>query len=188
MGQYYYTVAALPMLSFESDHIPTTEDFLELCSRRVSDREYALLERARLLPDPEQLPRNGLLRTWYELEIGLRNELARQRAAQLNRDEIDYIRTTAEGEDLTGTLGIPEVAREALSQETPLKAEMVLLRHRWSILDELEIGHFFDIERLVIYYLKLQILWRKRLFNREDGTNVFERTYNTVRRAVSSSE
>jgi hypothetical protein len=176
------------MLSFESDQFPTTEEFLDLCSRRVSDREYALLVRARLLPDPEDLPRNKLLRTWYELETGLRNELARQRAAQLNRDEHSYVRTTAGGDDLSGTVGISEVAREALSQETPLKAEMVLLRHRWSILDDLEVGHFFDIERLIIYYLKLQILWRKQQFNREDGTNVFERTYNTVRRAVSSSE
>ena len=64
---------------------------------------------------------------------------------------------------------------------------MVLLRHRWSLLDDFEVGHYFDIERLIIYYLKLQILWRKQQFNREDGTNVFERTYNTVRRAVSSS-
>lgn len=187
MGQYYYTVATLPMLSFDGDHFPSTEEFLELCSHRASPREYDLLLRARLLPDPRDLSRNRVLRTWYELEVGLRNELARQRAAQLNRDEYAYIRTTAEGEDLTGTLGIPEVAREALSQETPLKAELVLLRHRWSILEELEVGHFFDIERLIIYYLKLQILWRKQLFNREDGTNVFERTYTTVRRAVSSS-
>jgi len=153
----------------------------------VSRGEYELLLRARLVPDPTDLSGNRLLRRWYEFETGLRNELARQRAAQLNRDEYAYLRTTEEGEDLTGKVGLPEMAREALSQETPLKAELVLLRHRWDVLEDLELGHYFDIERLIVYYLKLQILWRKRRFNREDGTNVFERTYNTVRQAVSSS-
>ena len=187
MGQYYYTVATLPMLSFESENFPTTEEFLELCSRRASRKEYELLLRARLLPDPQDMSGNPLLRTWYEREIGLRNELVRQRAAQLNRDEHTYVRRTANGDDMSGIRGIPEVVREALTQDTPLKSEMVLLRHRWAVLEELEVGHHFDIERLMIYYLKLQILWRKRRFNREDGENVFERTYNTVRRAVSSS-
>ncbi len=187
MGQYYYTVATLPMLSFESENMPTTEEFLDLCARRMSRKDYDLLSRARLLPDPQDMSRNPLLRTWYEREVGLRNELARQRAAQLNRDEHSYVRTTPDGDDLSGTLGVPEIAREALTQETPLKAEMVLLRYRWSTLDELEVGHHFDVERLMVYYLKLQILWRKRQFNREDGENVFERTYNTVRQAVSSS-
>ncbi|MFO8065628.1 MAG: DUF2764 family protein [Spirochaetota bacterium] len=187
MGQYYYTVATLPMLFFESDNYPTIEDFLEPCSRLMSRKDYELLVSAELLPDPTDLSSNPLLRKWYELEIALRNELARQRAAQLNREEQSYVRGVEDGEDLSGTLGLPEVAREALTQESPLKAEMVLLRHRWGILDELEVTHHFDVEKLIIYYLKLQILWRKRNFNREDGTNVFERTYNTVRRAVSSS-
>jgi hypothetical protein len=176
------------MLFFESDNMPTTEEFLEPCSRLLSSRDYDLLLRARLLPNVEDLTRNPLLRKWYEFEVGLRNELARQRAAQLNRDEYTYVRTSPEGDDYTGTIGVSDIAREALTQETPLKAEMVLLRYRWSVLEELEVGHHFDVERLIIYYLKLQILWRKRLFNREDGTNVFERTYHTVRDAVSSSE
>lgn len=187
MGQYYYTVATLPMLFFESDNFPTLEDFLDPCSRLMSYKDYELLVGATLLPDPSGFSSNPTLRRWYGLETALRNELARQRAAQLNREEQSYVRSIEEGEDLTGTRGIADTAREALTQESPLKAEMVLLRYRWSVLDELEVTHLFDVEKLIVYYLKLQILWRKRNFNREDGTNVFERTYNTVRRAVSSS-
>ncbi|MFP4010915.1 MAG: DUF2764 family protein [Spirochaetaceae bacterium] len=187
MGQYYYTVATLPMLTFEAEHFPTVEDFFDLCSRRLSRRDLGLLEQAVLVPDPLVTPRNRLVAEWYEREAALRNELARQRAAQLNRDEHAYIRAAPDGGEYTGLAGISEVAREALGQDTPLKAEMVLLRHRWSVLEEMEVAHHFDIERLIVYYLKLQILWRKRHFDREEGTNVFERTYHTVRRAVSST-
>ena len=187
MGQYYYTVATLPMLSFDGTQFPEIDEFLDLAGRTMSSKDYGLVTRAVLRPEPADMPQNSVLKRWYELEIGLRNELVRQRAAQLNRAEQRNLRRTPGGDDLRGTLGTAEAAREALTQETPLKAELVLLRHRWAILEDLEATHHFDVEKLIVYYLKLQILWRKQAFNREDGSNVFERTYNTVRAAVSSS-
>lgn len=187
MGQYYYTVASLPMLAFEAERFPHIDEFLDLCNRTMSDRDFEILRRALLLPTPDETSHNALLQKWYELEVGLRNELVRQRAAQLNRDEQRYLRRSAGGNDYRGGLGIADVARDAISQETPLKSEMVLIRHRWTVLEELEAAHHFDLEALIVYYLKLQLLWRKQTINREDGTNVFERTYETVRAAVSST-
>ncbi|MFW5685010.1 MAG: DUF2764 family protein, partial [Spirochaetota bacterium] len=64
---------------------------------------------------------------------------------------------------------IGEAAREAFSHDSPLSGEDALDRARWRFLDDLEAGHYFDLDRVVIYFLKLQLLARRRLFTRTRG-------------------
>ena len=71
--------------------------------------------------------------------------------------------------------GVEQTAREAAGDSSPLSAEHTQNRARWSFLDDLETGHHFDMEKLVVYFLKLQILDRKDLFNKERGTEKFEK-------------
>jgi hypothetical protein len=110
---------------------------------------------------------------WQRFERGLRNELVKIRAAQKAVDPADYIRRDDAGNDDTDRIGLTEAAREAYGEESPLSGEYALNRLRWAYLDELEVGHYFDLDRVIIYYLRLQILARKRMFNRDDGERVF---------------
>ena len=57
---------------------------------------------------------------------------------------------------------------------SPLAAEGVLDRARWSWLEELESGHYFDGERLALYLLKLRILERRARFVKDLGSARFE--------------
>ena len=65
-------------------------------------------------------------------------------------------------------------AREILEQETPLKAEHFMNNALWTILEDLSVGHYFDIDYLTAYFLKLQILQRRASFQVEAGEQKLE--------------
>ena len=62
------------------------------------------------------------------------------------------------------------LAEQAFNADSPLMAEEILNKARWRYLDELEFGHYFDIEILVIFFIKLQILERISSFDAEVGS------------------
>jgi hypothetical protein len=82
--------------------------------------------------------------------------------------------------DSPGIITAQQLAREAFSQESPLQAEELLNRARWNFLDDLEVGHYFDIEMILVYALRLQILERKALFDEEKGREMFDKIYAEV--------
>ena len=175
MAQYYYVAASLPLLLFDSDSFPGTDVFLELARDGVSGKDAEIIESATLIPDkkPEQRPKNQLIAQWWRFESSLRNELARLRASDLSVEPENYL-----ADDAPMYL-LAETAREAFSQSTPLLAEMTLYKARWDYIDELETGHYFDLEKLIAYYLKLQVLEKKALFTKEKGIENMQRLYGS---------
>ena len=55
----------------------------------------------------------------------------------------------------------------------PLDIERQLIILRWRYLEEQDAGHHFDINFLVIYFLKLQLLQRLFIFDKEKGRERF---------------
>lgn len=180
MSQYYFLVASLPGLSYEDDHSFEPEQFLEMAGEHLSHGDLEQLRRARIDAPVELENAPEVVVNWQRFERGLRNELARLRAARRGTDPGEYVRRDAEGRDDTNRSGLAEAAREAYGEESPLSGEAALNRLRWACLDELEVGHFFDLDRLVVYYLKLQILARKRMFSRDKGEGVFSAATETI--------
>ncbi len=169
MSNYYYTVASLPMLFYDGDLPMTPEAFLKTCESNLTEDDCSTVRRASLDPlRPAQHTCPSLDR-WDRWETGLRNELVRLRASKRGIDPESMLRKG--GAD---TPELAQIARDAHGQASPLEAEDALNRARWSFLDGLETGHYFDIEKLVIYYLKFQILQRKSRFDIEQGTEKFK--------------
>ncbi len=56
---------------------------------------------------------------------------------------------------------------------TPLEEEVQLLRYQWDKLEELSVGHYADLEALVLYKLKLLILVRWWRFDSQLGFQKF---------------
>ncbi|MBU8912509.1 MAG: DUF2764 domain-containing protein [Spirochaetales bacterium] len=174
MNQYYFLVASLPFLSRDSDRASPPEEFLASAREHLTPRDYTAVCSARIDAPVELEPGPPVVTKWQRFERGLRNELVKVRAARLGADPAEHIRTDEAGSDDTDQTGLTDTAREAFGEESPLSGEDVLGRARWEFLTELEVGHFFDVDRLVVYYLKLQLLARKRLFNRDDGERAFK--------------
>lgn len=201
MAQYYYAVAALPGLSLDSEPPWTIDSFLEFAGAQLTPADFEILRSATLEPaevameleplrdeagDDTQgvntseqedyvVAGSGSAAHWRRFEMSLRNALVRLRTEDPNRQNA-YIRHSDSVEDHR----IHEIAREAHAATHPLDAEHVLDRARYSFLEELEVGHFFDIDRLVVYYLKLQLVTRRTLQTRETGRRVFEKRYDAV--------
>ncbi|MFP4377133.1 MAG: DUF2764 family protein [Spirochaetales bacterium] len=178
MSQHYYLVASLPTISYESKDAMSPEDFLELCRQQLSDDEYRAVAAASIdAPAAGALPDGApVLTRWLEHERGLRNALVKLRAPGRGADAEAYMRRDEGGNDGTSADSITELAREAHASETPLGAETALNQARWRFLEDLETGHFFDLDRVALYYVKLQIIARRLLFDRKQG----EERYNAV--------
>jgi hypothetical protein len=174
LAQYYYLVASLPLLAYDSERAPTSEQFLDACRPLVSPQHYNLLASASTTDLEHEGPSCSTLNLWRSWEITLRNELVRLRAKNRGREP------RVHGLDSSGPVEPQAVAREAFSQQSPLEAEDTLNRARWRYLDELETGHYFDIDKILIYVLRLQILQRKALFEHEKGREMFDKVYSEI--------
>jgi len=160
---FYYLVASLPELSFDRPAPITTKDFLELCSEHLPAASCRLLVETDLFQSSASPTRLRVLNLWFEREHLLRNELARLRAQRLGWDVTPHLRSADRDDELAA------VADRILKNESPRAAEDELDRARWTFLDGLEFGHYFDLESLALYGLKLRLLERRAVFNKERG-------------------
>lgn len=175
---YYYLAASLPMLLYETEKTMPADEFVGICAQHLSDRDYRLLCTASISDLKPKVPSNCTLDRWRRWETSLRNELVTLRAK--NR-KVEVDRYLLESPVISTTQAI---AREAFDQESPLQAEELLNRARWATLDELEVGHYFDIERILVYYLRLQVLQRKAMLLEEKGLQAFERIYAAMTETI----
>lgn len=174
MSQLYYLAASLPFLLPETEGEFRHSDFLEGCQDHLSPKEWNILNACRLDLAGDGLGLHPLLNRWIRWETSLRNEVVLLRAPSLDLEPEEWIRE--EG----GFPGLSNVVREAVQQENPLEAERILDNARWSFLDEIGAGHFFDFEALLVYSLKLQLLERQGWFAPEDGETEYRRIYDLV--------
>ncbi len=180
MRQYYYVIATLPLLRFEDAPPIEIEDLYYSCRDNIRDDDLELVQSASLEPRDDR--GFEVLRQWYIWETSLRNELVRQRSQKQGVDAEGYLR---EGEIVPG---ISDIAKDALSQDSPLDAEDLLDRARWMKLEELEVGHYFDLARLLVYTLKLHLLRRRSLFKVELGKEMFGEIYEHIREDIQNAE
>ena len=173
MAKYYYTVASLPLLFYEEDLSIDIEQFISICEREISGENIELLRAASAGATPAEESTEPTYRQWSAWERQLRFEIAKIRAQSLGKEL-----SIEEPEDVAYETA--RIAREASVQDSPLQAEFFLTRARWDFLDSLEIGHYFDMDKLVIYALKLRLLTRKALFKQELGEEKFQQIYNKI--------
>jgi hypothetical protein len=181
LSQYYFLVSSLPYLLPRSDAAIGYGDFRETCQTHLSEKEQTILQGCILGGGAENLGLHPLLDRWIGWESALKNELVLLRAHNLKIEPEKWVR------DVSGPAGLFDLAREAVHLDNPLEAENLLNEARWTFADELGVGHFFDFEALLVYSLKLQILERQRLFNRDRGTEEYRKVYGAVVDQISTA-
>lgn len=182
MSQYYYLISSLPTLRIDLTQFPELESFVDACKAWLDPEDLSVLENTRLEPSEPGLPGNTIIQRWQEFEYALRNELVRLRAARLHSSGDEYLRRDAQGQEYRLYGYVADSLRSAFAEESPDKADLALDRQRWSKTDEFALGHYFDLEALQVYYLRLQILHRRARFTRELG----EEQFNSQHRKLSS--
>lgn len=164
MSQYYYLIASLPFLEFGIKPLISYDHFLAYCRGQLGISDIEVLERTTIEPPHDAKDASSTLREWKIFDTILRNEIAKQRASKMLKDPAGYVKDV-DYQDPFLAASIHWV----VNQESPIEAELLLDKIRWEKIEELSKGHYFDIDFLITYALKLQILERWQRINSEDG-------------------
>ncbi|MDO9573129.1 MAG: DUF2764 family protein [Candidatus Omnitrophota bacterium] len=172
MPNYYiYLISSLPMLHFSTTPVLSLKDFLNSCAELINQPEVALIRQA-ISTDAYALDASGsgALLKWKEFDLALRNELARARAIRKKVPVEKFLRQGKQSD-----MNITHIAQAAIRRTSILEAEKYLDLERWKALDEISSGHYFDLDFLLVYALKLVILERREKINFSDKTGIIEK-------------
>ncbi|MDD2702483.1 MAG: DUF2764 family protein [Candidatus Omnitrophica bacterium] len=170
MSNYYYLIASLPMLHFGAKPPFLFEQFLRQCSDLIPAKDYAVLTLCGgdiLLEEKQDFP---LLKEWLRFETALRNELVKIRAVRRKVEAARYLRRDGYSET-----ALYHIAMNSHRIAALIDSEKFLDQERWKKLDELSMGHYFDMEALVVYALKLNIILRWDKISGADKQKELER-------------
>ena len=159
MDKYYYVVAQLPLLSYDKEPAITSESFLEEAEKWLSRKDYAILSRVSYDSTDIGISQPRLLKDYVGQEFQFRTELASWRKAQ------------KEGADFKPQ----SFAVSLIKDGNPLEIEKGLLKRRWDKISQIEPDFHFDLEFLILYFFKLQILEKLSLYNKEKGLEIFQK-------------
>ncbi len=173
---YYYFAASLPMLFFDVKPSMSVESFLADCRRLLTGPDYSLVARLLSEDDPESssgersptTTPNPAWKAWVRFNRDFRNELAWYRANRLSKDPQRYLRGLRFAEPF-----LAEQIQQASKTSNPLEAQKFLDKVKWRFLDEIERGHYYDIEFLCVYGLRLKILEHHQECHSPKGRDIF---------------
>jgi len=173
---YYYLVSQLPNISSAESkaNLPlNTEQFREITSRFVTEKEKLIIDGLSLVPPMEKTSTGShFLDIWYEKERNLRFALAQIRAQKMKKDSIPL--------PAGCTADIISAARTAVGMDSPLSAELFLYEYRLRLLDDLRPLDAFSIDAVYAYGLRLMLVERMRKFEVENGKTSYHKIYDTI--------
>jgi hypothetical protein len=170
---YYYFAASLPVIGFERKISLISEEFLRDCQRLLADEDYALIYNVLSGYADKIETDNEVVKAWIQFDRNFRNELAWFRAERAGKDPLNYVRGQRYAEPY-----LSEVIHQAAKTDNLLQAQKLIDQAQWNFLNEIGTGHYFDIEFLFVYGLKLKILERYQEYSSPKGKNIFDEIKN----------
>ena len=168
-SKYYYLVASLPILEFGKNPPISYDDFLNNCRRILSEGDFKIISSANYYADPEPSGENNLFDAWAVFNRNFRNETVYFCCQKKGKDPSKFLR----GEPCRDPFCAQGIDQASKSQNI-LLMERHLDMMKWQQLDEMLQGHHFDLDVLIVYALKLQILERHADIDSSKGRDVFE--------------
>ena len=159
INEYYYLVASLPYLEFAKALPIARDEFLSQSSKWLSPSDFLMLSNIDINDFKIRTGDPGLLKEWKLFDLTLREGLA-----EVRRVKKSSLHTK-----------IPDSVKNIFEESNPLLMERQIQKTRWDFLEEKEFGYHFDINVLIVYHLKLQVLERLTAFNKEKGETMFSR-------------
>lgn len=150
----YYLMSSLPILEFGSKLPLSSDVFLGECQHWLTGGQYEIIRQ--VMKSDAVATSQKTLRLWRAFYESLTNEAVWLRASELNIDPQEFLSAQPQQADPV----VIDVLVAALKAGDPLTAQQMIDRLCWQKLDELELRHFFDLDQVIVYGLKLKILER----------------------------
>jgi len=157
-NKYYYFVSTLPCIEFGKPIPVTKEAFLEEASKWLTSKDLSLLKQVDIRDLSQKTTDTDFLKQWKQYDVNLRQQL--KQARSIRKNSLDEKPS--------------QEAAEILSEQTPLFAERAFEKRRYDFLENIELDYHFDLNFLVLYFLKLQIVKRLESFSKEEAETVFK--------------
>lgn len=157
-----YFISSLPTLFFPGKTPVSFEEFILLSEKFIPIQEVEVLKKISISGEYKSKNMPKVFKKWQDFDISLRNELVKIRSNRRHQDFSKYLRSQGEAAFLSVSL-VNIVRNPAL-----IEVEKSLDLERWHFLDELTFGHFFDLDFLIIYGLKLLLLERWEIIEHAD--------------------
>ena len=159
LGKYYYLVASLPYLRFGGKSPVTKGSFFKECRKWLNPGDIETVLGVDL-KDPWIRPGDpAVVKEWKTFDLELRTALA----------------GTRKKNGLAVKSDTPWFLKDALAQKDPLSREKAIEKARWDFISGEEYRYMFDMSRLVLYSIKVQILERLAAFEHEKGKKTFDK-------------
>jgi hypothetical protein len=159
-----YLMCSLPSLSFGQSPPIALEEFTSIAKSQLSAKSYKMLEEVSI-QYMENKGKNRKLKSVTTLLDDLLQDLSEIRKARTQNRQ-------------------PRPAQLPVSvlESNPLDREKQIMKWQWEKLDAIESGKTFTFDEVIVYKLKLQLLWRLHSFNTEQGGQVLASVVNPMER------
>lgn len=171
MSSFYYLISSLPELTLGEAPSIDINELHRISEEFLSSQQMEELKKIQLIPykDSQNKSKLPVIEDWKNWEICLRNRAVKVRSGQLRKDSENFLR-----EENDVSCETDKAIQEAYSSLDPKEKEMKLDDLRLKALEDLSVGHHFDLTKLCIYKLKLLICYKWVPRTRNKGTKNFE--------------
>ncbi len=184
MAEYIYFCSSLPALRLQQygTEVPIkSEDFLNSASVLLSGADYQKICDLDFSRSSERVAEGAFLSEYYGWEVALRNQVIQQRLKLIEQRSVS-------ARPRSGASSSLALAVEQISQQDPLAIERSLDQLRWARLDELCGARLFDMVFLACYLLKLRLLERAALWQKEVGYQLYEDASQAIVQSDATDE
>ncbi len=168
MAEYIYFCVSLPFLYYGKEPPLSSQKFLQLASTNLSYADFQKIDGLDFSCTNQRILTSSFLQDYYRWEIALRNQVMLQRLKTVEQRNAKLRNGGVGSTMLTASL-------EQLLQQEPLAIEQGLDLLRWNKLNELCGARLFDMFFIAIYFLKLKVLERAVMWQKELGKEQYEK-------------
>jgi hypothetical protein len=136
------------------------EEFREMARNQLSARQFKMLETMSMQELNEKAEKKRLKSVKAILD-GLQQDLLKIRNARTARQQPK-----------------PDHLPASVLEENPLDREMQIMRWQWEKLDAITVGKAFTLSDVIVYKMKLELLFRAMSFDAEKGAAVMSSVFN----------
>ncbi|AWG42492.1 hypothetical protein CR532_00480 [Candidatus Borreliella tachyglossi] len=166
LSPYYYVISSLPYLDLKIGREWNISKFFDNVEIALSREDFVFLKD---LSESRVIGGNSvIIKNLLEFEETIKCTLAYIRAEKLGFPRDIYLESSYFSSYYLGIL------KTICLKENPFEVELGIDMLKWQFLTDLEVGHEFDFEKLVTYFLKLLLVSRRNLFIETLGERNFD--------------
>lgn len=155
-----YLMCSLPTLSFGQSPPITIEEFRDMAKNQLNARQFKMLEKVSM-QDLNAKSGKNRPKSLKQMLDGLQKDLIKIRNARSARQQVK-----------------PDHLPASVLEENPLDRELQIMQWQWEKLDAMTVGKAFTLSDVIVYKMKLELLFRTQSFDAEKGAAVMSAVFN----------